>query len=447
MANPKHIIFLVADSLRKDSVYQDMGLDYIAANSSQFTQARSSACWTLPATSCLFTGLNVHEHGTDTHTRRLKPEIPVLSEILKSKGYTTIQVTANPVTTHVFGLDRGFDEMHKVWSMVTPKLQKTMRLVLAMGKPRVRNMLFSKDIVSQQLLEDLEVANCWGQVTQNEALAFVNKRIEEADKKGEKCFFFINIMETHFPYHIADTFSLLSKGLANKLIEARTLFQLINQNFLYSDNHSLKPNYIDVIFQRQKLSFQLIKKDIDNFVKKHHENQNNLVVFCSDHGDNFGEMDWFYHFSNVTDAGNRVPFFWLDNESNDAKTIDTPVSTRFVFDSILEKVGISRQVTLFKNQTLNMPLIQSYWYHHQKGTLDKYKYNQFLFVNESMRYLKRNDQWFQSPITHDEYHDEPHFQPIDNLDPIEEFVFDEERKNYLRQQLSNFSNFSKIPRT
>ena len=131
MNKPKHIFLIVADSLRKDAVYTN-GIDmpYVEANSIQYTQARSSACWTLPATSCMFTGLNVHEHRADTHTRKLRQDIPTLAEHMKSKGYKTIQVTANPVTTDIFGLDRGFDEIHKVWKLVTPKLKKTMRFMI-----------------------------------------------------------------------------------------------------------------------------------------------------------------------------------------------------------------------------------------------------------------------------------------------------------------------------
>lgn len=191
MEKPKHIFVIVADSLRKDAVYNNgVDMPYVEQNSIQFTQARSSACWTLPATSCLFTGLNVHEHGTDTHTRRLNSDIPTLSEHMKSKGYKTIQVTANPVTTEIFGLDRGFDEVHKTWKLVTPKLKKTMYLLLSMSKHRVRNMIFSKDVISQQLLEDIEVANCWGQNTHLDAFAHVEKLIEENDEKGQPCFFF-----------------------------------------------------------------------------------------------------------------------------------------------------------------------------------------------------------------------------------------------------------------
>lgn len=443
MEKPKHIFVIVADSLRKDAVYNNgVDMPYIEQNSIQFTQARSSACWTLPATSCLFTGLNVHEHGTDTHTRRLSSDIPTLSEHMKSKGYKTIQVTANPVTTEIFGLDRGFDEVHKTWKLVTPKLKKTMYFLLSMSKHRVRNMIFSKDVISQQLLEDIEVANCWGQNTHLDAFAHVEKLIEENDEKGQPCFFFINLMETHFPYHIADTFKLSGKSLWEKINEVTTLFKIANQNFLLHDEPVIDSKYAELIYQRQQTSYQIIKDDLNLFVERIHKDKNNLVVFCSDHGDNFGEMNWYYHFSNVNDGGNRVPLFWLNPNGDGAQKIDTPVSSRFIFHSLMEAIGIEQKATLLKNETLNFPTIQSFWYKHQRGTREKYKYNQFLFVEGKKRFVKRNASWMYAPLTDDNYHQEPAFELLNNTNPIAEFVEDKEKKEYLLNKEKEFDAFS-----
>lgn len=443
MERPKHIFLIVADSLRKDAVYVNgVEMPYIESNSIQFTQARSSACWTLPATSCMFTGLNVHEHGADTHTRKLKSDVKTLAEHMKSKGYKTIQVTANPVTTNIFGLNRGFDEIHKVWKLVTPKLKKTMRLLLSMGKPRVRKMFFSKDAISEKLSADLEVANCWGQNTHLDAFQHVYKLIEEHDAIGQPCFFFINLMETHFPYHIADTFKLSGNSLIEKINEVTTLFKIVNQSFLTTEKSIIDQKYADLIYQRQITSYQIIKNDLNTFVENIHKNKENLVVFCSDHGDNFGEMNWYYHFSNVNDGGNRVPLFWLNPNGDNARTIDTPISSRFIYHSLLEYIGITQNTTLFKNDGLNFPLIQSFWYKHQGGTCDKYKYNQFMFVENDMRYVKRNDHWMLASITGDIYHSEAPFEIISSTDPIEEFVKDAEKKNYLRDKIKEFDGFS-----
>jgi hypothetical protein len=445
LSKPHHIFLIIADSLRKDSVYATGSpeLPYTEAHSTQFTQARSSACWTLPATACLFTGMDVHEHGADTHTRAVNSNIPMLAEKLRKEGYTTIQVTANQVTTEVFGLDRGFDVVHKVWKLITLRTYKFTHWALSMAKPRMRKLLFSKDALGDKMAEDMEGAKAWGQTTHLDAFDIVRTEVAKADKTGEKCFFFINLMETHFPYHIDDVFKFASEGLVDKVQEGFNLFQMINQTFLTTENETVKPKFKEIIRERQAKSWTIIKDDLDNFIKEMHEDKNNLIAFCSDHGDNFGEMGWYYHFSNVNEAGNRVPLFWLENGDKTQKIIDTPISSKFIHQSIMEKVGVPQSVTLFKNEEQNFPIIESYWYAHTKGTLEKYRYNQFLFSDKGTRYLLRNDQWLTAPVTDMNYREEKDYQPLPKgLNPIEEAVESAEKKKVLKDKLKSWTPFS-----
>jgi arylsulfatase A-like enzyme len=220
------------------------------------------------------------------------------------------------------------------------------------------------------------------------------------------------------------------------------LFKIANQNFLLHDEPVIDPKYAELIYQRQQTSYQIIKDDLNLFVERIHKDKNNLVVFCSDHGDNFGEMNWYYHFSNVNDGGNRVPLFWLNPNGDGAQKIDTPVSSRFIFHSLMEAIGIEQNATLFKNETLNFPTIQSFWYKHQQGTREKYKYNQFLFVEGKKRFVKRNAAWMYAPLTDDNYHQEPAFELLNNTNPISEFVEDKEKKEYLLNKEKEFDAFS-----
>ncbi|MBT5402025.1 MAG: sulfatase-like hydrolase/transferase, partial [Crocinitomicaceae bacterium] len=157
MAKPQNIILIVADSLRYDSINNGLesGLPYTEKHSAKFTEARSAGCWTLPATASLFTGLLPHQHGATSQSRKLNNEATTLAEKLKADGYKTYQVTANVATTEIFGLDKGFDEVHKIWSLVQPKFKKVLRLAVLAGKPRVRKMLLSKDKIVKELSEDL----------------------------------------------------------------------------------------------------------------------------------------------------------------------------------------------------------------------------------------------------------------------------------------------------
>lgn len=447
MSKPKNIIFIVADSLRYDSVTsQGIGLPYTEANARFFSNARSSGCWTLPATSSLFTGLLPHQHGATSQTRQLNPKLPTLAEQLKDNGYNTYQVTANIVTTDIFGLNRGFDRVYPIWQYVPAKFKKLQQFLVLIGKPRLRKKVFSKDFVAQKLTQDLDMAKTWLQNTYEDIFNKTREILQQNQEKGQGSFLFLNLMETHFPYHVAPTFSTSTEGIYQRLREVYSLFHLANQSFMKKDKKFIQDDMLQTLLERQRISWERIRDDLDAFIRELHEDQENLVIFCSDHGDNFGDQNWVYHFSNVTDGGNKVPIFWLDHDQPRQEEITTPISARHLYYTLLDTCGINTDgPSLLKDPEASLPVIQSYWYNNQGKTLPKYKYNQFCFVDNDMRYVLRNNEWLTAPVSSNSQ--EPAFRPLDqNVDPVQEFVEDQERKKYLHCRVKEYREFaSAIP--
>ncbi len=443
MTKPKHIFLIIADSLRFDSVYnKGIGMPYMEKNASAFTEARSAGCWTLPATSSIFTGLMPHQHGATTQSRGLSKKVPTLAEMLSSDGYHTKQITANIVTTDIFGVQRGFNEVNKIWQSLDPKFQTLHRLLLLIGKPRLRNQILSKDFLMQKMSEDLDVAKTWLQNTYLDVLDLAEKRYFEQKKKKQRTFTFINMMETHFPYHIAPTFKTSASSWYGRIEELKGLYHTINQSFLKSKEEYIPQKISTLLKARQRTAWELIRDKLDDFIKKIHQDDDNLIVFCSDHGDNFGDQHWHYHFSNVNDGGNKVPLFWLDNKNTKPSTIDNPVSSRLIYQSILSACKIKNKgPSLFSEEATNIPVLQSYWYDRQGKTLKEYMYNQFCFIHEKERYRLKGDKWGTAPISK-VGKEEPIFKKLENIDPIEEFIKDKERKKYLKKTLYEFNLFS-----
>ncbi len=442
-SSPQHIFLIIADSLRFDSIHsQGINMPYVQSNSLNFTQARSSGCWTLPATASLFSGLVPHEHGATAQTRAIRENIPTLAEKLKKAGYNTYQVTANVATTNVFGLHRGFDHVYKIWEEVPTKSKIVSNILLMLGKPRMRKRLLSKDYISQKLGEDLNASKIWMQNTYQDVFNRVKEVLKENEAKNQKCFFFINVMESHFPYHIGPQFNTLHNGWG-AFKEVYSLYHMVNQSFLKSEKEHITPHYKETFKSRQRKSWNILANGINNFIQEQHENKNNLVVFGSDHGDNFGEQNWLYHFSNVTDAGNRVPLFWLSNNHEKPEIKNYPVSSRFIHQSILDACNLPyEEATLFSETENNLPLLQSYWYNNSEKTLAKHKFNQFCFLHEGIKYVYRNDQWL-SGKTADSNFIEPLFSPIgNNNNPIDEIIKDASRKKYLQEKFKAFQVFS-----
>lgn len=442
---PKNIIILISDSLRYDTVYRngkgDTGMPYVQENAVEFTEARSSGCWTLPATGSLFTGLMPHEHGATSQTRKIHKNIPTLAERVKAAGYNTYQVTANVVTTHIFGLDRGFDQVRRIWKIVPPKFKKLMQMLVIMGKPRLRKRIFSGDFISQKISEDVEATKTWLQYTFPDIFNEVRKILKENEERNERAFIFVNLMETHFPYHTAPTFRYEKRGLIGKIRETMWLYHISNNTFLRKGYQNLKPHALELLKGRQQKSWKGVAPHINAFCREMHEGTDNLVVFGADHGENFGDQGWNYHFSNVTDGGNKVPLFWLGLDES-PRTIDQPVSARHIHNSILHAIGeVPDGPSLVHEPERSIPIMQSYWYDNKGKTLDKYKFNQLSFLYEDCRFLWRNGKWFQAPFKNS--YDEPNFQSIPSgVNPIEEIVYDYTQKEYLKNAIKTFENFA-----
>ena len=454
-SKPKNIILIVSDSLRYDSVYrgasfqqpqidgQGAGLKYMEQNSIQFSNARSAACWTLPGTASLFSGLMPHEHGATTQTRWFKDEIPSLASKLKTQGYKPMMVTANSVTTDVFNLCKDFDEVYKVWEFVKSRHQMMLRIVLTLNKPRIRKLLMKpNDEIFSRLTEDLSQGLVWAQKTCPDIFGKTKELMKANNAEGKPCFFFLNMMETHYPYHINDVFELVSKTLPGKAREWHTYYHLLSQSFMKNDKQSIKPDMLSLMQGRQQKAWQLVKNDLDAFVEELHRDEENLVVFCSDHGDNFGDQGWQYHFNNVTEGGNRVPIMWLWQDHGAPQTLSHGVSSRLIHQSILEAAGFEKQdANLFEETPRSAPILQSYWYNNDGQTMDKYKYNQICFVEGQDRYVLRGDKWMHAPIIHGG--PEPTFQYIGgSTNPIEELKMELEKKKYMLDTVAKFSSFS-----
>jgi Sulfatase len=446
LETPDNIILIITDSLRYDIVNSNNStIPYIRTVSKQFTNARACGCWTLPATASMFTGLLPHEHGGTSQTRYIDKKNATLAEILRDSGFDTYQITANVATTEIFGLERGFNVVYKLWDNIIPHFPKLIDFLVLIGKPRLRKKIFSKNLLMSDFSEDIKVGNSWLQSLYPTAFSKATEIIEKNEKLGKKSFIFLNLMETHYPYHIDSSFKFLSKGLYENFQELKSLFRMVDQSFLKNEEKTISSEYLQLLKERQIESWKLIEKGLDVFVKQHHENKNNLVIFGSDHGENFGDEDWIYHFSNLTEAGIKIPLFWLDNIDTKAEIINQETSQKFIFNSILKscKITIGKPIstTLFTENFDSIPISECFWYNNDGKTLEKFKYNQFSFFKDAVKYILKGEKWYALKI---ENYKQNELQNFDNkVNPIEEINLSKEQKNNIQSKINEFKIFSK----
>jgi len=119
-----NVFVILLDSLRQDHVegYADAAvktprLARFAAGGVTFENARSNASWTRPAVAAMLTSLNPPTHGVITMDDGLAADLPYLPEILKRSGYRTTAVVNNPNAAGSFGFARGFDQLVDFWNI------------------------------------------------------------------------------------------------------------------------------------------------------------------------------------------------------------------------------------------------------------------------------------------------------------------------------------------
>lgn len=445
MGRPRNIVLIVADSLRYDSVFSGLpGLPYAMSQATTFSEARSAGCWTLPATASIFTGLLPHEHGATSRSRLLGPALPTLAERFVEGGWSTCQITANVATTDIFGLDRGFEEVVRIWTEVAPVQARLEQLLVLLARPRIREKLLSPRYIAGQLAMDVSAAKVWLQDTVGDIFDRARAKLEASDAAGKQSFLFLNLMETHFPYHVAPSLRTLSEGPAGAIQELHDLFHLVNQTWMIDGNEHIPVDRLRTLRARQRVAWTRLAPTVDAFIRELHEDRDNLVVFLSDHGENFGEQGWLYHFSNVSDAGTRVPLLWLDPSLGGPREIRAPVSSRFLYGALLAAAGLpGGATTLLSSPERATAEMEAFWYDNAGRTRPELRLNQLCFVDgpNRFRYLRGGGGspcWYTAPRS-SATETESRFEPLPiGFDPVREQVQDRERRAELSVIVKGF---------
>ncbi|MBW2421989.1 MAG: sulfatase, partial [Deltaproteobacteria bacterium] len=113
---PKNVLFIVVDTLRWDHVgvygaarATTPAIDALAADSVRFERAYSTAPWTIPSVASMLTGLYPHAHGAMHFRSQLPPSVDTLAEILSAQGYATAASVSHTVLNRLRRFGQGFD--------------------------------------------------------------------------------------------------------------------------------------------------------------------------------------------------------------------------------------------------------------------------------------------------------------------------------------------------
>ncbi len=286
-------------------------IDAVARQGYSFSEARSVASWTVPASMSWFTGVYPSEHRMTNkyaiynaqlkqpaRLRELAPQLTTLAEVMKLNGYATGGFTGNAGVSGGFGYEQGFDEYF---------YEKQRFGSFDQSVPKALEWL--KEHQDEKFFLFLHGYDCHGQATPEGGYDY---RYVDKDYDGR---FIGSVQEQEI---------LREEGLANGHVTLRD-----------ADVHFWRAIYDEKIARAdEKFRKFLAAFDALGLTDK------TIFVLTSDHGTEFYEHRRFDHGFTLYDDQIHVPLIIKLPGKAGGRVIDERISSIDVMPTILDLAGI-----------------------------------------------------------------------------------------------------------
>ncbi len=276
-----NILLILFDTLRPDFVAPYGGdvatpaLSALAASGTTFDQARSNSSWTRTSVTSLLTGVYPFRHAVIAGGDHLAEGDPYLPEILQARGFHTMAIMNNAVIAPEFGYGRGFDAVHKYYEL--------------------RHPVVLKDYPAPAAQADL----VWDE--------YVDPFLGEAG--AESFFIYLHEIDPHAPFDppapFGDPYAVDYKG---NIDAARLLVRMFRR-------HAVPLDAFDVEYLQSRYRGEIAFMDaylarLMQRLERSGVADDTLVLFASDHGEEFMEHGTVGHYWNLYEEVLRVPMIW-----------------------------------------------------------------------------------------------------------------------------------------
>jgi len=317
-------IVLVADALCADALSAYGGttptphIDSIGADGWVVPDAISTSSWTLPAVASLFSSRSPRWHGATTYHSILPGDLPLLAERFQEAGCTTAAVVANPLVDPARGFLRGFDlvrgDTHQVetsffWVLRLDRWLRSRGLVS--GRNAGRKFLLPMPSLDRGLrvrrtgyMEADEV---------NEAALRVLDEVGDGD-----FLLYLHYLDPHDPY--------LAHPTGLKAVEPA---------FEPRQREALKELYAgEVAFLDEQIGV------LWNALERRGLLDDTLVLFTSDHGEEFLDHGGWMHGSSLHDELVHVPLLVHFPKDREVPPVPAEASLVDVAPTLLSLLGM-----------------------------------------------------------------------------------------------------------
>jgi len=338
------VVLLTVDTLRADHVLGDgparvptPGLDALAADSVVFRAARSAAPWTKPALASLLTGLPPLVHGMTNRRARLPEEIQTLAERLRAAGYRTAGFGLNAHLERAFRFDQGFDE-YGFPARLDYGVALGARVLERLGPARFPELFPSTTAIADVAVDFLE------------------------RQQAGPFFLWLHVLDPHWPYEPPE------EWLARPHLQPRRWGEPAMVTNVQAGN--TKPGQAERERVRELYAGEIRYVDHEvarvlDTLRERGLYERALVVFASDHGEEFWEHGRYEHGHTLYDEVLRVPLAFKLPGTGTRAAVDAPVSTESLPATVLDVLGIG-----FDPAELSGPSLAPWWRTPAEATIE-----------------------------------------------------------------------------
>ena len=297
---PNIFLYLV-DTLRADHVScygytrkTTPRLDAFAHEAVLFENCQAQSPWTRASVASIFTGLWPQAHGAMDRENKLPESATTLAEILKSAGYQTLGVTANGNAHEPWGFAQGFDYFKYI------------------ERPQTGAGLARSSDVNDEVF-----------------------RILDRRDHNRPVFLWVHTIDPHLPYDPPEPFRsrFLDRNLQPEFGTVQHISELARMTDMPSNEviDNLKGLY-DGEIAANDASFGLL---ID-YLRDHDLFDNSLIVFVSDHGEEFHDHGGWAHGKTLHSEMLDVPLLIKPPRFKEPKRIRAVVSLVDIFATLVD---------------------------------------------------------------------------------------------------------------
>jgi arylsulfatase A-like enzyme len=397
-----NILFLTVDALRADSLscygYKEIktpSIDSVAGKGVLFTNTIAQSSWTLPSFASMLTSLYPSVHGAQKKQSKkmnscyqINKNTILMQEILKDIGYSTHAFIYNSVISSAYGFTRGFDDFFNIYRELVKQKRK-----------RSAKFLW-RDIIS---FDKNKIA-----VDENNVIALTQNVINWLESNTKQPFFlWVHYLDPHSPYERYKTYGV-NPSYTGRLKDIEFVRGLLFDH-LKTGRHNLTPSdkdYLKTIYDEEIL---FVDENIGLILKKLTELNlidNTLIIFSSDHGEEFWEHDDYNHGHSLYRELVHIPLILqLPGALPQGTRINSQVRAIDIMPTILGMLGVKHKLNIQGKSLL--PLIkgeemgnrtafsESLFFFEERKSIRTGKYN-FIYFTDSQKkelYDLESDPW------------------------------------------------------